>query len=287
MGGSSATRMEAVGCTSRSRLLLATLWLAAGMVGHSQTDPQLTEARAWIGRALFLRGFYGANDLKYDAIGKVIGTPKVVDWTLAGMDVQTVERRGPDTIELEGVPVAIRFNPENRFFERHAQKDERIKVTIATTGSAGMERKLVAIFSVGIDPEMQRAMPAYWLHYFQPGAAWPEDGATAGKPVVLDTVAGVPQGVVPPIAEKKVEPKYPGWAERDKVQGLVQMVTTLDELGVSRHVTIARPLGYGLDAEAAEAVGRWRWRPATRDGRVIAATIGVGQEFKLVSLPGR
>ena len=53
--------------------------------------------------ALFLRGFYAANDLRYDANGKVDGSPKSTDWTLAAFNCLKAEREGPDQIELEGV----------------------------------------------------------------------------------------------------------------------------------------------------------------------------------------
>ena len=272
---------------ARRIVLALAIWGAFSPAGQGQTDRDVTTARAWIGRALFLRGFYGANDLKFDEAGKVVGKPRVVDWTVAGFDLQAVERKGADGIELDGVRVAIRYNPDNRFFERHPQKEEHVKITVTVTGRDEIEKTLGAIFAVGIDPAMQRSMPGYWMHYFQPGAAWQEDEGTGKIALPVDLVAGAPQDVTVAVPEKKVEPKYPSLAERDKVQGTVQMLVVVDELGLPRHVAIARPLGYGMDAEAAEAVARWKWRPALRDGKAVAARVGVGQEFRLVAVPGR
>ena len=90
-------------------------------------DTVLDAADALVGRALFLRGLYLANDLSFDATGRISGGPKTGDWTLAGVNVLKVDRRGPKTIELDGVRVAIRYNTDNHQFERHPQNDEKMK----------------------------------------------------------------------------------------------------------------------------------------------------------------
>jgi len=39
--------------------------------------------------------------------------------------------------------------------------------------------------------------------------------------------------------------------------------------------------GYGLDAEAAEAVQQYRFAPATKEGKPVAARIHVQVDFRL------
>ena len=164
--------------------LLAQVTPAAG----ASDDKALDAARALMGKALFLRGFYLNNNLDYDAAGKVEKSPKTGDWTLAAINVLKVERKGPGEIDLEGVRVAIRYNADSHEFQRHPLNDEKMRVTVKDTGEGKqLEAAFAAMFSVGIDPELQRAMPDYWRHYFDPALAWPQDALSgqticAGRP---------------------------------------------------------------------------------------------------------
>ena len=268
-------------------LSVATIWITLGCAGAAQgttpaADAALGEAQRWVGRALFLRGFPAANELRYDAAGRTDGTGKTVDWTLAGMDVQTVQRKDGGAIELDGVRVAIRYNDGNHFFERHAQKDERVKVVIATTAgeTAGdFEKAMGAVFAVGIDPAMQRAMPGFWRHFFDPRLTWGQDEIGAA------TVYGLAADVTPAAVVKKADAGYTPEGQHDRVQGKVGLRMVVDATGAVRRVAISHPLGYGLDARAAEAMARWRFTAAQRGGAAVAQGVELSEEFVLV--PGR
>src|SRR6266849_4647637 len=97
-------------------------------------DEELNAASLLVGKALFLRGFYLSNELTYDADGRVQGTPKVGDWTVAAVNVLKVERRGAGEIELDGVRVAIRYNTDSHEFQRHALNDEKMRLHVKDTG---------------------------------------------------------------------------------------------------------------------------------------------------------
>ena len=56
----------------------------------------------------------------------------------------------------------------------------------------------------------------------------------------------------------------------------------VDAEGVPQRIVIARPLGYGLDARAVEAVAKWRFTPAMREGRPVAVSLVVNYDFKFV-----
>ena len=135
-------------------------------------------AEALAGKSLFLRGFYLTNDLKYDGVGRVQGAPKVGEWTVAGVNVLKVQPR-PGEIELDGVRVAVRYNPDQHQFERHALNDDKVRIVIAEAGGVkGFEAAVAAVFAVGIDPGLQRTMPDYWQHYFNAALEWPQDSLT-------------------------------------------------------------------------------------------------------------
>ena len=243
-------------------------------------DEALNAATAMIGRATILRGFPGAAELHYDAAGRLQGQPGPVDWTLAGVEVQKVVRRADGAFQMDGVRVAIRYNPEQHTFERHALKETRVKMELA----AGDARAaLAAMVSVGIDPALQRSMPPHWLHYFIPGAEWAADDL-AGQAVVPAN-ARPAAGRESPVLIQKTEAEFTPEAVKDRVKGTVQLRLVVGADGVPRRIAIRQPLGYGLDQRAVEAAAKYRFQPATQDGKPVAMEVIVNQTFDLPPPP--
>ena len=250
-------------------------------------DGVVSAAERLVGKALFLRGFYVSNDLRYDAAGRVQGVPKVGEWTVAGVNVLKVQRR-PGEVELDGVRVAIRYNADQRQFERHPQNDEKMKIVIAEAGHLrGFEAAVAAIFSVGIDPGLQRSMPDYWQHYFNPALEWPTDALTG---VTVYASYGLPnqtKDVTPATMTKKAEAKFTNFAERDRVKGPLLLRMVVDAEGVPRRISVTQPLGYGLEQMAVEAMAKWRFTPGMRAGKPVATGVVVAQTFEYTTAPRR
>jgi TonB family protein len=214
---------------------------------------------------------------------------------VAAVNVLKAERRGADEIELDGVRVAIRYNPDAHEFQRHALNDEKMRLVVKglAVKEAGkglgnvkqLEAAFAAMFSVGIDPALQRSMPDYWRHYFDPALPWPEDGLQGQTIYALYGAADQGKDVAAPKVEHRVDAKYGDFAVRDKVQGAIQLRLVVDSTGAPLRVAISKPLGYGLDAAAVEAMRRWRFSPGTRGGEPVATAVAVEQEFKLMSAP--
>jgi hypothetical protein len=237
-----------------------------------------------VGRALFLRGCYGGGDLTFDATGHVKGEPKVVDWTLAGANIEKVTRRNAGELELDGVRVAMRYNPDQHIFERHPQKDEKLKIVLAVNPDGhGLQGALAMMFAVGIDPALQRAMPAYWRHYFSPGMAWPNDDLTGQT--IIPSNAPVGGGLEIPVPEKKPEPDFTSEARLDHVKGLVQVKMVVGTDGLVKRIAIRQPLGYGLDARVVENLAKYRFKPGTKDGKPVAVEMVVNQTFDVYAPP--
>jgi TonB family protein len=263
--------------------------IGCGAAGAQQgavagADAEIVAASLLVGKGLFLRGFYLNNDLTYDAAGRVQGSPKVGDWTVAAVNVLKAERRGTDEIELDGVRAAIRYNPDTHEFQRHPLNDEKMRLVVKGAGDAKqLEAAFAAMFAVGIDPALQRSMPDYWRHYFDPALAWPEDGLQGQTIYALYGGADQAKDVVAPKVEHRVDAKYDDFAVRDKVQGAILLRVVVDSAGVPQRIAIARPLGYGLDASAVEAMRKWRFSAGTRGGTAVAVGVVVEEDFNLAA----
>jgi len=67
----------------------------------------------------------------------------------------------------------------------------------------------------------------------------------------------------------KADPEYSEEARRAKISGSVLLKMTIGADGFARISSAAR-IGYGLDEKAIEAVQKWRFKSAMRDGAPIA-----------------
>ena len=277
----------------KSAALMLALAVAGGIAPAQQDatktaaalthDAEADEAAQMVGRALFLRCFCAEDNLSFDAQGHVAGQAKTTDWTLAAVNVQKVERKGPGEIELDGVKVAIRFATDRREFDRHPQNDDKMRIVIADTGdAAAFERALKSVFATGIDRELQRAMPQYWQHYFEPGLAWPQDALTGQA--INSIAAATPTASIAAVTHKS-DAGYTPLAGRDRVGGTVRLRMVVDAEGMPRRIAVLQPLGYGLDERAVEALGKYRFTPAMVQGQPVASNVTIDEEFVVVQTP--
>ena len=249
----------------------------------SPQDPTLDAASTMIGRALFFRCLCSENNLAYDTSGKLSANVKRVDWTLSGVNIQKVSRKGPDAIELQGVRVVVHFAPDRREFDRKPQDTETVHVTMLTNGDpAAFRRALHAAFSLGIDRELQLATPSYWQHYFDPSLKWPADYLTSAT--ILSSPTPTPDTTLAAVTHR-AEADYTPWASRAHIEGSIRLHFIVDTQGNARHIVLVTPLGYGLDEKAVEAVEKYHFAPATSNGNPIASNVTMDETFKVVPIP--
>jgi TonB family protein len=71
------------------------------------------------------------------------------------------------------------------------------------------------------------------------------------------------------------EPEYSESARKAKIRGTVQLAVAIDATGVAHIVRVVKPLEPGLDQNAVEAIEKWRFTPATKDGKPVAVQMEV------------
>jgi TonB family protein len=85
-----------------------------------------------------------------------------------------------------------------------------------------------------------------------------------------------------PVPIYKLEPEYSEEARKAKYSGTVVLSVVIDANGNTRDIHVIRPLGLGLDEKAIEAVAKWRFRPAMKNGRAVAVQAQVEVNFRLL-----
>jgi TonB family protein len=89
-------------------------------------------------------------------------------------------------------------------------------------------------------------------------------------------------GVSAPVALNDVEAEFSDEARRAKYQGVVVIAVIVDAQGMPQNPRVIRPLGMGLDEKALEAVRKYRFKPAMKDGKTpVPVMINVEVNFRL------
>jgi protein TonB len=88
-------------------------------------------------------------------------------------------------------------------------------------------------------------------------------------------------GVTVPQAIYSPEPSFSDEARKAKQQGMVTLLLVVGADGRPYGIRVRQSLGMGLDERAIEAVTRWRFKPATRNGQAVATQIEVEVDFRL------
>lgn len=91
----------------------------------------------------------------------------------------------------------------------------------------------------------------------------------------------VGRGVKAPKVISSPDPSYPAAAKQDKRQGTVVLALIVDKLGKASTLVVTRPLGYGFDEKAIDAVRAWTFNPATFQGRPVPVGINIEINFRL------
>jgi len=94
-------------------------------------------------------------------------------------------------------------------------------------------------------------------------------------------ISSAGRGVTAPRAIYDPEPEYSEEARRVHFQGVVVLSIVIDQAGHARDIRVARSVGLGLDEKAIEAVKKWKFEPAVKDGHPVAVGVNVEVNFRL------
>jgi TonB family protein len=84
-----------------------------------------------------------------------------------------------------------------------------------------------------------------------------------------------------PVLVSKVEPQYPEEARKARISGIVIVECLIDKSGDVTDVNVLKPLPFGLDQAAVEAVKRWKFKPAVMNGEAVNVVFNLTVNFKL------
>lgn len=128
-----------------------------------------------------------------------------------------------------------------------------------------------------IPKELQQVVPASLKK--MPGGKTPECDCAAWQ---TDACIGraPTEGLQPPSVIHTEDPKYSAEAVNLRISGTVRIALLLDDSGRIRDVWVTKPLGYGLDEQAAMAVRHYVFAPAKCHNAPRPMTIYIDVNFQ-------
>jgi TonB family protein len=253
----------------------------------------------YVNKVLTLRRFYTGNHLSFGADGTLIGLEATGPWTLDGqLRVQRIELRG-QSLDIQGRRLSLVFDKKGKpsrdvvelIDESESNPDERrkmeepflnrtVEIEIALgpgeTIEAEIESAMDAVF-VKPSESMAELVPDCWREYFEKS----EGRAITVRNTTLAPLRESPGVVSPPRPVTTPEPEFSEDARRAKYQGTVLLSFIVDTSGQVLDVRITTPLGMGLDEKAVDAVRKWKFEPAKKDGEPVPVQIAVETDFHL------
>jgi TonB family protein len=139
-----------------------------------------------------------------------------------------------------------------------------------------LSKALNVMFAPTLDDSVISTLPAYWQHYF---------ATKAGKAnAALDASMMRPGGdVKAPQLLTTIDPDSNDYAQKNNIAGMVFLKMVVDASGRPSNVTIVRPIGFGLDEKAVEAIERAQFRPGTLNGKPIPELVNLQVTFRIYS----
>ncbi len=140
-----------------------------------------------------------------------------------------------------------------------------------------LSKAINVMFSPALDDSVIATLPAYWQNYF----ATKEGKARAQR---VDASALRPGGdVKPPQLLTVLDPASNDYAQKNNIAGMVFLQMVVDASGRPGEVTIVRPIGFGLDERAVEAVEHSQFSPGTLKGKPVPEVVNLQVTFRIYS----
>jgi len=157
------------------------------------------------------------------------------------------------------------------------ETNEALKAVSPAHSAMVMNKALSSMFANDIDPVMMSHLPEYWQEYFTSKSErrkyMPKDAS----------IKVVSEGMTPPRVLNSIDPSSNEFAQKYGIAGMELVRTVVDATGVPRQMAIQRPIGFGLDEKAVEAIKNSHFTPASVNGQPVAVVIDLVVTFRIYS----
>jgi TonB family protein len=179
-----------------------------------------------------------------------------------------------ETSDADQVKAEIAAAPKE---ERPADPNS-VTFTLSPAHAAKILKKAISnVFATGLDDRMMAAMPDFWKLYYQAAKARtdyrPADPAVLRQNTVDDKAKITSQ----------FEPASNQYAQDNGVAGMSLYHVVINPDGTPGEISVARPIGFGLDENAVTAIQGAKFSPAMKDGKPVPVLLDLVVQFRIYS----
>ncbi|WP_176441644.1 energy transducer TonB [Granulicella rosea] len=182
---------------------------------------------------------------------------------------------------VEGIRNVLVYDKKSSTFTPAAPIEMRLEIEL---GAADPATVFPALQDALFYPDRAAGLAGLpnWIRGFY-GITTPrvETGSQAADsdPVSIDPKT---PGVTAPKLSLSVPPESTEAANRENIHGHVGVVFQVSPAGKPDALWLLRPLGYGLDQKALDAVRKYQFKPAEKDGKPVRVTLAIEVTFDAV-----
>jgi TonB family protein len=300
---------------SATTLTAMILALAATLAGSEREPIANLLNKAYRKQEMIQRVFFSGSTIRYSADGEFLSGGKPGPWTLDAEIECTGVRLKQNKLVIKGKRLYFLYDKKQQILKPWYGPDVEIDIMTGAglTSISSLQKAISKVFISG-DEESAFFVPDYWKDYLlnlRRHHSLPEEkrqslleekmsaipassigGITGGNNEALQPVraatnpstasaGGKYATVTRPEVIYKIEPPYTPEARSARINGVVILSADIGPNGYITSLSIIRPLGMGLDDNAAQAVQAWRFKPATREGKPVPAKVSIEISFKI------
>jgi TonB family protein len=232
---------------------------------------------AYKNREMMQRVFYSGSMVRYAADGSFAKGGKPGPWTLDSSILCRSIRMKAKELVIRGNRVYFAYDENKKKLEPFLGPNVSVDIAAdpATVSIASLQESIAKVFVTGSE-HREAFMPGYWQPYLRSAVAAPRRSSSQPR----STPKPTPNLVFPrPLYDPK--PHYTPEARQAHIQGSDVLKVVIGADGKVSSDSIVKPLGMGLDDNAAETVRTWKFKPATRNGVPVDVKVTVVVTFRL------
>jgi TonB family protein len=176
-------------------------------------------------------------------------------------------------------------NPAEQAAEQPTEKESEqaadpksVTTTTKPAHASSMLRAAIdKVLAAQVDARMATQLPEFWRLYFQAKAAGVEyrpHDATVLRSTAVDQQAKVVSAISPESNEI---------AQANGISGRALYRAVIGADGAPTEIAVVRPIGFGLDEKAVEAIQKAKFQPAAKGGQAVAEALDLAVVFRIYS----
>lgn len=267
-------------------------WVVLCFLGAAQVYGQATKTAfdafrdSVVKQQLVLRNFSGEDQVHAVWTGTQFALDDAKWRTFGVLQVRSVKLKG-EQVKLECERHVVLWNQANTLVRYAVGDSVEISVDLRDGDAAQLLPKLRDALFYSSNADALNAIPKP-LQRMVPAHVNQSLGSSDGTTKPCDCSEHDPcasakgaQGYAFPRVVYTPDPEFSDEARKRKINGNVVTAFMVDETGHVHDLWIARPVGYGLDEKAANAVLQYRFNAATCHGTPISVPLGAEVNFQI------